>query len=200
MGLELKVEQKQRVYQKQIEQARILQMNAQEIAVYIQEVALENPLIEVEELAEAPLEELVREDMRKSDETGVTASEDTDWSYAGGHQLLEDWWTLQEESLVDIIHQQLLTMPIGEKEKKIVEKLAGSLDRISGDFGEKTGRVHTMFGAGTSECAGDTEIIGAGRNRGRRFEGMSDSAVEATERLPACDYSGKKLSGRSVKT
>lgn len=33
MGLELKVEQKQRVYQKQIEQARILQMNAQEIAV-----------------------------------------------------------------------------------------------------------------------------------------------------------------------
>ena len=32
------------------------------------------------------------------------------------------------------------------------------------------------------------------------FEGMSDSAVEATERLPACDYSGKKLSGRSVKT
>ena len=57
-----------------------------------------------------------------------------------------------------------------------------------------------MFGAGTSECAGDTEIIGAGRNRGRRFEGMSDSAVEATERLPACDYSGKKLSGRSVKT
>ena len=106
MGLELKVEQKQRVYQKQIEQARILQMNAQEIAVYIQEVALENPLIEVEELAEAPLEELVREDMRKSDETGVTASEDTDWSYAGGHQLLEDWWTLQEESLVDIIHQR----------------------------------------------------------------------------------------------
>ena len=115
MGLELKVEQKQRVYQKQIEQARILQMNAQEIAVYIQEVALENPLIEVEELAEAPLEELVREDMRKSDETGVTASEDTDWSYAGGHQLLEDWWTLQEESLVDIIHQQLLTMPPAQK-------------------------------------------------------------------------------------
>ena len=58
---------------------------------------------------------------------------------------------------------------------------------------KKSGRVHTMFGAGTSECAGDTEIIGAGRNRGRRFEGMSDSAVEATERLPACDYSGKKV-------
>ena len=46
MGLELKVEQKQRVYQKQIEQARILQMNAQELAVCIQEAALENPLIE----------------------------------------------------------------------------------------------------------------------------------------------------------
>ena len=39
MGLELKVEQKQRVYQKQIEQARILQMNAQELAVCIQEAA-----------------------------------------------------------------------------------------------------------------------------------------------------------------
>ena len=42
MGLELKVEQKQRVYQKQIEQARILQMNAQELAVCIQEAALED--------------------------------------------------------------------------------------------------------------------------------------------------------------
>ena len=52
MGLELKVEQKQRVYQKQIEQARILQMNAQELAVCIQEAALENPLIELEEMME----------------------------------------------------------------------------------------------------------------------------------------------------
>ncbi len=42
MGLELKVEQKQRVYQKQIEQARILQMNAQETrCVYSGSAALE---------------------------------------------------------------------------------------------------------------------------------------------------------------
>ncbi len=52
-------------------------------------------------------------------------------------------------------------MPIGEKEKKIVEKLAGSLD--SRGYLEisvkKLARVHTMFGAGTSECAGDTESL-----------------------------------------
>ncbi len=118
-----------------------------------------------------------------------TASEDTDWSYAGGHQSPEDWWTPQggkSESLVDMIHQQLLTMPIGEKEKENCGKVGGSVgqQRISGDSGEKTGRVHTMFGAGTSECAGDTEIIGAGRNRGRRFEGMSDSAVESGRKTP----------------
>ena len=41
--------------------------------------------------------------------------------------MLEDWWTLQEESLVDIIHQQLLTMPLGKK-KENCGKLAGSLD------------------------------------------------------------------------
>ena len=46
MGLELKVEQKQRVYQKQIEQARILQMNAQEIAVYMKAHMEENLKIE----------------------------------------------------------------------------------------------------------------------------------------------------------
>lgn len=131
MGLELKVEQKQRVYQKQIEQAHILQMNAQELAVYIQEAALENPLIEVEEMPDAPMEELVRAVERESDETGVTASEDTDWRYTDGRQSSEDWWTPQAEkteSLVELIHQQLLTMPLGEKEKEIVEKLAGALD------------------------------------------------------------------------
>lgn len=129
MGLELKVEQKQRVYQKQIEQARILQMNAQELAVCIQEAALENPLIELEEMMDVPIEELVKKDVRETDEAEV--SEDTDWRYTGGHQSPEDWWTPQggkSESLVDMIHQQLLTMSIGEKEKEIVEKLAGALD------------------------------------------------------------------------
>ena len=129
MGLELKVEQKQRVYQKQIEQARILQMNAQELAVCIQEAALENPLIELEEMMDVPIEELVKKDVRETDEAEV--SEDTDWRYTGGHQSPEDWWTPQggkSESLVDMIHQQLLTLSIGEKEKEIVEKLAGALD------------------------------------------------------------------------
>ena len=65
MGLELKVEQKQRVYQKQIEQARILQMNAQELAVCIQEAALENPLIELEEMMDVPIEELVKKRYRR---------------------------------------------------------------------------------------------------------------------------------------
>ena len=81
MGLELKVEQKQRVYQKQIEQARILQMNAQELAVCIQEAALENPLIELEEMMDVPIEELVKKDVRETDETEAEVSEDTDWRY-----------------------------------------------------------------------------------------------------------------------
>ena len=100
MGLELKVEQKQRVYQKQIEQARILQMNAQELAVCIQEAALENPLIELEEMM-------------------------------GGN------WG---------------------KRKGNCGKVGGSVgqQRISGDSGEKTGKIYTMFGAGTSECIRDT--------------------------------------------
>ena len=75
MGLELKVEQKQRVYQKQIEQARILQMNAQELAVCIQEAALENPLIELEEMMDVPIEELVKKDVRETDETEAEVSE-----------------------------------------------------------------------------------------------------------------------------
>ncbi len=106
-------------------------MNAQELAVCIQEAALENPLIELEEMMDVPIEELVKKDVRETDETEAEVSEDTDWRYTGGHQSPEDWWTPQggkSESLVDMIHQQLLTMSIGEKEKEIVEKLAGALD------------------------------------------------------------------------
>ena len=135
-------------------------MNAQELAVCIQEAALENPLIELEEMMDVPIEELVKKDVRETDETEAEVSEDTDWRYTGGHQSPEDWWTPQggkSESLVDMIHQQLLTMSIGEK-KGNCGKVGGSVgqQRISGDSGEKTGKIYTMFGAGTSECIRDT--------------------------------------------
>ena len=82
-----------------------------------------------------------------------------------------------------MIHQQLLTMSIEGKRKGNCGKVGGSVgqQRISGDSGEKTGKIYTMFGAGTSECIRDTQIIGTGRNRRGRFEGMSDSAVETAE-------------------
>ncbi len=81
MGLELKVEQKQRVYQKQIEQARILQNECTGTRCVYSGGSIENPLIELEEMMDVPIEELVKKDVRETDETEAEVSEDTDWRY-----------------------------------------------------------------------------------------------------------------------
>ena len=92
-------------------------------------------------------------------------------------------------------------MPIGEKEEKIVEKLAGSLDG-RGYLEISVKKLAEYIPCSVRELRSALEILKSlePTRSGPPIEGMSDSAVEATERLPACDYSGKKLSGRSVKT
>lgn len=49
MGIELKAVQSQKVSQGLIQQVSILQMNSPELANYIEELALENPMVEIEE-------------------------------------------------------------------------------------------------------------------------------------------------------
>ena len=55
MEFGLKAEQRQILSQKMIQSAQILQMNAQELAGYIRELALENPVVDIVE--KAPEEE-----------------------------------------------------------------------------------------------------------------------------------------------
>ena len=102
----------------------------------------------------------MKKDVRETDETEAEVSEDTDWSIPAGisRQKTGGLHRGKSESLVDMIHQQLLTMSIGEKRKGNCGKVGGSVgqQRISGDSGEKTGKIYTMFGAGTSECIRDT--------------------------------------------
>lgn len=57
MDMKLHLEQKQVLSQRMIQSAQILQMGAQELGEYIEELALENPVIDMEEKRPEPLED-----------------------------------------------------------------------------------------------------------------------------------------------
>ena len=54
MDIRLSVTQNQILSQKMIQSMEILQMSSQELNEYIKEVALENPVVDIEEAYEAP--------------------------------------------------------------------------------------------------------------------------------------------------
>ena len=60
--MELIQSQVQRLSQQQLQSVELLQMSAQELETYLRELSQENPVVELEEHASAPVQESPRED------------------------------------------------------------------------------------------------------------------------------------------
>ena len=89
------------------------------------------------------------------------------------------------------------------REKKgIVEKLAGALDS-RGYLEIPVKKLAKYIPCSVQELRSALEILKSLEPAGigaTDLKGMSDSAVETAERLPACGYIGQKLSGRLAET
>lgn len=107
MKISLELAQKQLLSQKMIQSIEILQMNAQELSEYLNEVALENPAIDIEAgFSAAKSMPLPRQE---------TEPEGDVWEDTGD--------TLQE-----FLHEQLLTRQLDPKRMRIAEYIIGCLD------------------------------------------------------------------------
>ncbi len=124
MKINLELAQKQILSQKMIQSVEILQMNAQELNEYLNEVSLENPAIDIEAgfstKKSSPL---------LPQETGPEG----------------DVWEDTGDTLQEFLHEQLLTMRLDDGEMRIAEYIIGCLDSrgyFQEEISEVAGNLH----------------------------------------------------------
>lgn len=130
MNVDLEQSQKQLLSQNMIQSVNILQMSSSELSDYMQDLSLENPVMDLEEPAppDNPKEEQLKklEWLESLDEQNRTYfkydKEDTQ------KDIFSNLKVSQNETLTDVLLQQLLGQGYSEQEMEIFEYIAESLD------------------------------------------------------------------------
>ena len=130
--LKTELTQKQIVTQQMVQSAAILQMSAQELELYLQDLALENPVVELEEAP--PQEDLQQMELQRK----IDWLEEADYQNRAYYQedrtaagSKEDAWhssDAQEQSLSEYLRLQLLPGTYSRQDWRSLEYLIESLD------------------------------------------------------------------------
>ena len=131
MDLKLQAKQTQVLSQRMIQSAEILQMTSQELNTYINDLALENPVID---LSEAVWDGRQRESIEQ--QQWLTSFNEENYYLYQRQNNDDDYdfktsWNIdtdQGETLQDYLWSQLVTEDFTEKEKEILRFMLESLD------------------------------------------------------------------------
>ena len=154
MDLKLQVKQTQTLSQRMIQSAEILQMTSQELNTYINELALENPVIDI---VEPPTAEEQRESIEQQEWLNSFNEEnyylyqrqnnDDDYDFKSSWNINTD----DGETLQDYLWSQLITENFKDQETEIIKFMLECLDN-KGYLEESTETIASYFGT-------DTEIV-----------------------------------------
>ena len=154
MDLKLQVKQTQTLSQRMIQSAEILQMTSQELNTYINERALENPVIDI---VEPPTAEEQRESIEQQEWLNSFNEEnyylyqrqnnDDDYDFKSSWNINTD----DGETLQDYLWSQLITENFTDQETEIIKFMLECLDN-KGYLEESTETIASYFGT-------DTEIV-----------------------------------------
>ena len=154
MDLKLQVKQTQTLSQRMIQSAEILQMTSQELNTYINELALENPVIDI---VEPPTAEEQRESIEQQEWLNSFNEEnyylyqrqnnDDDYDFKSSWNINTD----DGETLQDYLWSQLITENFTDQETEIIKFMLECLDK-KGYLEESTETIASYFGT-------DTEIV-----------------------------------------
>ncbi len=145
MGLKMEMTQNTVLSQKMIQSAQILQMSAAQLDTYIKDMALENPLMDLEEHSAA---QSSREDWEQKLEWLSSTDEQNRVYYssdASGEE--KDTWNFsvdEGEALADYLMSQLVGSSLTQKELEVLNYMALCLDS-KGYFSEDLGEVARRF-------------------------------------------------------
>ncbi len=154
MDLKLQVKQTQTLSQRMIQSAEILQMTSQELNTYINELALENPVIDI---VEPPTAEEQRESIEQQEWLNSFNEEnyylyqrqnnDDDYDFKSSWNINTD----DGETLQDYLWSQLITENFTDQETEIIKFMLECLDN-KGYLEERIETISSYFGT-------DTEIV-----------------------------------------
>ena len=154
MDLKLQVKQTQTLSQRMIQSAEILQMTSQELKTYINELALENPVIDI---VEPPTAEEQRESIEQQEWLNSFNEEnyylyqrqnnDDDYDFKSSWNINTD----DGETLQDYLWSQLITENFTDQETEIIKFMLECLDN-KGYLEESIETIASYFGT-------DTEIV-----------------------------------------
>ena len=154
MDLKLQVKQTQTLSQRMIQSAEILQMTSQELNTYINELALENPVIDI---VEPPTAEEQRESIEQQEWLNSFNEEnyylyqrqnnDDDYDFKSSWNINTD----DGETLQDYLWSQLITENFTDQETEIIKFMLECLDN-KGYLEESTETIASYFGT-------DTELV-----------------------------------------
>ena len=154
MDLKLQVKQTQTLSQRMIQSAEILQMTSQELNTYINELALENPVIDI---VEPPTAEEQRESIEQQEWLNSFNEEnyylyqrqnnDDDYDFKSSWNINTD----DGETLQGYLWSQLITENFTDQETEIIKFMLECLDN-KGYLEESTETIASYFGT-------DTEIV-----------------------------------------
>ena len=154
MDLKLQVKQTQTLSQRMIQSAEILQMTSQELNTYINELALENPVIDI---VEPPTAEEQRESIEQQEWLNSFNEEnyylyqrqnnDDDYDFKSSWNINPD----DGETLQDYLWSQLITENFTDQETEIIKFMLECLDN-KGYLEESIETIASYFGT-------DTEIV-----------------------------------------
>ena len=154
MDLKLQVKQTQTLSQRMIQSAEILQMTSQELNTYINELALENPVIDI---VEPPTAQEQRESIEQQEWLNSFNEEnyylyqrqnnDDDYDFKSSWNINTD----DGETLQDYLWSQLITESFTDQETEIIKFMLECLDN-KGYLEESTETIASYFGT-------DTEIV-----------------------------------------
>ncbi len=191
MELQLNLSQKQIISQKLIQSVNILQMNAQELTDFINEAALENPVIDIDIQKEGEIDPLKLEKyewlMRLDEQNKVYYQQDYDTS---DDDPIERIGSSDDNTLSEHLLSQLIGKDYSDDEFRLFEYIAGGLDS-KGYFDETPEEVAAFCGTDPASAAAALEVMRSLEPSGVCAGGLTDCLLRQLEK-PGNDYDVEK--------
>ena len=199
MDLKMEVTQTLGLSQRMIQSTEILQMSAQELDTYLKELAVENPVVDIEEKFDKSGESERDAELQKKLEWLASSDEQNrvyySEEYSSDDDDNQDMWNVSDnrgEDLAEYLISQLVTIPLTDKEQAIAEYLIDLLDS-RGYLTEETDQIAAQLETEEDEVARMLQVVQSLEPAGVGARNLSECLLIQMDRLKITDPIARKI-------
>lgn len=156
MPLNLELRQTQAMSQRMIQSVKILQMTAQDLDTYVEDLALENPSMDIKEKKSESIEDHEWQYSSREEHSYLSLRQNNDDDYDP-----KDTWnfkTEQADTLYDYLWSQLITRPFSRLESEMLDYILNNLDE-RGYLAETTEHIAELYHTSTEHAEQMIQIV-----------------------------------------